>query len=123
MAKKPTLTKVILPQRRKELFTRQRLINLLYDLLDEKLILVIAPAGYGKTSLLIDFAYQVDLPICWYALDELDQTAERFFTYFITALQQRFPAFGKTSRAALNAINPFNPDINQLVSVIVNDAY
>jgi ATP/maltotriose-dependent transcriptional regulator MalT/two-component SAPR family response regulator len=123
MAKKPTLTKVILPQRRKELFTRQRLINLLYDLLDEKLILVIAPAGYGKTSLLIDFTYQVDLPVCWYAVDELDQTPERFFTYFIAALHQRFPTFGEASSVALKAINPFNPDINQLVSVIVNDAY
>jgi ATP/maltotriose-dependent transcriptional regulator MalT len=123
MAKKPTLTKVILPQRRKELFTRQRLINLLYDLLDEKLILVIAPAGYGKTSLLIDFAYQMDLPVCWYAVDELDQTPERFFTYFIATLHQRFSAFGEASSTALRAINPFNPDINQLVSVIVNDAY
>jgi len=123
MARKPTPTKVILPQRRKDLFTRQRLINLLYDLLDEKLILVIAPAGYGKTSLLIDFAYQVDLPVCWYAVDELDQTPERFFTYFIAALHKRFPEFGEASWAALKAINQFNPDINQLVSVIVNDAY
>ena len=123
MARKPTPTKVILPQRRKELFTRQRLINLLYDLLDEKLILVIAPAGYGKTSLLIDFAYQVDLPVCWYALDDLDQAPERFFTYFIAALHLRFPEFGEASKAALKALNPFNPDINQLVSVIVNDAY
>ncbi len=123
MAKKPTLTKVILPQRRKELFTRQRLINLLYDLLDEKLILVIAPAGYGKTSLLVDFAYQVDSPVCWYAVDELDQTPERFFTYFIATIHHRFPTFGEASRAALRAINPFTPDINQLVSVIVNDAY
>jgi LuxR family transcriptional regulator, maltose regulon positive regulatory protein len=123
MARKPTPTKVILPQRRKDLFTRQRLINLLYDLLDEKLVLVIAPAGYGKTSLLIDFAYQVDLPVCWYAIDDLDQTPERFFTYFIAALHRRFPDFGDASKAALKAINQFNPDINQLVSVIVNDAY
>ncbi|MFZ0534529.1 MAG: tetratricopeptide repeat protein [Anaerolineales bacterium] len=123
MARKPTPTKVILPQRRKELFTRQRLINLLYDLLDEKLILVIAPAGYGKTSLLIDFAYQVDLPVCWYAVDDLDQTPERFFAYFIATLHRGFPTFGEASKAALKAINPFNPDINQLVSVIVNDAY
>ncbi len=123
MAKRPTLTKVILPQRRKELFTRQRLINLLYDLLDEKLILVIAPAGYGKTSLLVDFAHQVDFPTCWYAVDELDQTPERFFTYFIAAIHQQFPAFGDASRTALKAVNPFTPDINQLVSVIVNDAY
>jgi LuxR family maltose regulon positive regulatory protein len=84
---------------------------------------VIAPAGYGKTSLLIDFAYQVDLPACWYAVDELDQTPERFFTYFIAALHRRFPTFGEASKAALKTINPFNPDINQLVSVIVNDAY
>jgi ATP/maltotriose-dependent transcriptional regulator MalT/two-component SAPR family response regulator len=123
MAKKPTLTKVILPQRRKELFTRQRLINLLYDLLDEKLILVIAPAGYGKTSLLVDFASQVDSPVCWYTVDELDLTPERFFTYFIAAIHQQFPSFGEASKAALKAINPFTPDINQLVSVIVNDAY
>ncbi len=123
MARKPTPTKVILPQRRKELFTRQRLINLLYDLLDEKLILVIAPAGYGKTSLLVDFAYQVDLPVCWYAVDELDQSPERFFTYFIAALHRRFPGFGEASRVALKALNPFNPDLNQLVSVVVNDAY
>jgi len=123
MIKKPTLTKVILPQRRKELFSRQRLINLLYDLLDEKLILVIAPAGYGKTSLLIDFSYQLDLPVCWYSVDELDQTPERFFSYFIASLQQRFPTFGETSTTALAALNPFNPDINQLVSVIVNDAF
>jgi LuxR family maltose regulon positive regulatory protein len=123
MARKPIPTKVILPQRRKDLFTRQRLINLLYDLMDEKLVLVIAPAGYGKTSLLIDFASQVDLPVCWYAVDELDQTAERFFTYFIAALHRRFPEFGEASKAAVRAINPFNPDINQLVSVIVNDAY
>jgi LuxR family maltose regulon positive regulatory protein len=123
MARTPTPTKVILPQRRKELFTRQRLINLLYDLLDEKLILVIAPAGYGKTSLLIDFAYQVDVPVCWYAIDEIDQTPERFFTYFIAALHRSFPGFGAASNAAVKALNPFKPDINQLVSVIVNDAY
>lgn len=123
MARKPTPTKVILPQRRKELYTRQRLINLLYDLLDEKLVLVIAPAGYGKTSLLIDFAYQVDLPVCWYAVDDQDQSPERFFTYFVASLHRRFPEFGETSKAAINALNQFNPDINQLVAVIVNDAY
>src|SRR5512139_2179633 len=103
MARQRTQTKVVLSRRRRDLLTRQGLINLLYDLMDEKLVLVIAPAGYGKTSLLIDFSYQVDLPVCWYAVDELDQTAERFFTYFIAALHKRFPAFGETSKAALAA--------------------
>ena len=109
MAKKPTLTKVILPQRRKELFTRQRLINLLYDLLDEKLILVIAPAGYGKTSLLVDFAHQVDFPVCWYAVDELDQTPERFFTYFIAAIHQQFPCIWRGFQSSPKGDQPIQP--------------
>jgi LuxR family maltose regulon positive regulatory protein len=77
----------------------------------------------GKTSLLVDFASQVDLPVCWYAVEELDQSPERFFSYFIAALQRQFPEFGEISNAAVKALNQFNPDIDQLVSVIVNDAY
>ena len=66
-------TKLITPQRRKELLSRPRLLEMMSDLLDFRLIIVAAPAGYGKTSLLIDFASQFDWPVCWYALDPLDQ--------------------------------------------------
>jgi LuxR family maltose regulon positive regulatory protein len=118
-----TRTKVILPQRRKELLSRPRLINLLYDLLDYKLILVIAPAGYGKTSLLLDFTHQVDLPVCWYSLDTFDQGILRFITHFIAAINQRFPSFGALSNTALEAASQLAPDINRLVTVIVNDIY
>jgi ATP/maltotriose-dependent transcriptional regulator MalT/DNA-binding SARP family transcriptional activator len=118
-----TRTKVILPQRRKELLSRPRLVNLLYDLLDYKLILVIAPAGYGKTSLLLDFIHQVDLPVCWYSLDALDQTILRFIAYFIAAIHQRFPSFGTQSTIALEAASQLSPDINRLITVIVNDIY
>ena len=118
-----TRTKVILPQRRKELLSRPRLINLLFDLLDYKLLLVIAPAGYGKTSLLLDFTHQVDLPVCWYSLDTLDQAILRFIAHFIAALNQRFPSFGAQSTIALDAASQLSPDINRLVTVIVNDIY
>ena len=60
MAKNPiiTQTKIITPQRRRNYLSRPRLLELLNELLDFRLIIVAAPAGYGKTTLLVDFAHQ-----------------------------------------------------------------
>jgi LuxR family transcriptional regulator, maltose regulon positive regulatory protein len=118
-----TRTKVVLPRRRADLLSRQRLLDTLYDLLDCKLIIISAPAGYGKTSLILDFAYQVDIPACWYSLDTLDHDIQRFITYFIACIAQRFPSFGNQSYAALEAANPAELDLDRLVTAIVNDAY
>ena len=116
-------SKIIPPRRRSELLSRQRLLDLLYDLLDYKLVILAAPAGYGKTSLLIDFADQSDLPVCWYALDTFDRDIQRFVSYFIASIRERFPAFGLDSSAVLESANQSDLDIPNLVSTIVNEVY
>jgi ATP/maltotriose-dependent transcriptional regulator MalT/DNA-binding SARP family transcriptional activator len=118
-----TRTKVIVPRRRADLLSRQRLLDQLYELLDYKLIILTAPAGYGKTSLLVDFAHQAELPVCWYALDNLDQDPQRFIAHIIASIAHTFPAFGKHSAAALDSTSQTNLDVNQMVSIIVNDVY
>jgi LuxR family maltose regulon positive regulatory protein len=118
-----TITKVILPQRRNDTISRQRLLDLLYELLDNKLILVSAPAGYGKTSLLVDFAHQADLPVCWYALDELDNDPDRFVAHLIAAVRQQFGSFGSQSVAVLNSAQLSGLDIDRMVSTLVNEVY
>ena len=90
-----TRTRIIVPRRRPEILSRPRLLDELLDLMDARLIIVAAPAGYGKTSLLIDFVHHLEWPVCWYALDPLDQDPLRFVAHFVAALQLRFPHFRK----------------------------
>ena len=118
-----TRTKIVLPRRRSDLLSRQRLVDALYDLMDCKLIIVAAPAGYGKTSLIIDFAHQAEFPACWYALDPLDRDIRRFLTYFIAAIRQRFPTFGQHSISALEGAGSGELDLDRMVTTVVNDAY
>lgn len=118
-----TRTKIIVPRRREELLSRSRLLALIDELLDNRLIIVAAPAGYGKTSLLVDFAHATPWPVCWYSLDALDQEPQRFIAHFISALNQRFPGFGKSCLAALQSMGQDRLDLDVLVSLIINDAY
>lgn len=71
-------TKIRPPVRRGPLLDRPRLLNFLREHIDKTLILISAPAGYGKTALLVQFYHDTDLPVAWYSLNETDQNTHRF---------------------------------------------
>ena len=60
-----------------------------------RLVILCAPAGYGKTTLLSDFADHSQFPCCWYFLDRMDVDRLIFLEMLLTSIRQRFPAFGK----------------------------
>lgn len=118
-----TRTKIIPPRRRSDLLSRQRLLDTLYELIDFRLIILIAPAGYGKTFLLVDFAHSTELPVCWYALDPLDRDLYRFFVHFIASISEQFPEYGKASSAALEGLIQHQSTLDQFITTVVNEIY
>jgi LuxR family transcriptional regulator, maltose regulon positive regulatory protein len=86
-----------------------------------KLVLLHAPAGYGKTTLLADFARQTQFPCCWYSLDHTDTDRITFLTVLLMSIRQRFPEFGReldpllTGVASEHANNPENADYFDMI--------
>lgn len=94
--------KILIPQRPSYLVSRPRLTELLGSIIERRLITLSAPAGYGKTSLLIDFANDTRvLPICWYTLDEYDQDPWTFLSYLAAAVGRQFPGTTRQTAALL----------------------
>ncbi len=89
------LSKVLQPQKRRETLRRARLIDKLHDNIHRKLTYLSAPAGYGKTSLLVDFASDLDARVCWYHITPGDEDLRQFGLYLVSAFQQKFPGFGQ----------------------------
>ncbi|MFD0961581.1 LuxR C-terminal-related transcriptional regulator [Paenibacillus chungangensis] len=86
-------TKLHIPRQRSALVTRPRLIHRLNEGLNRALTLVTAPAGYGKTTLLSEWATIVDTPVAWVSLDQGENDRMRFWAHTIAALKQAYPEF------------------------------
>jgi LuxR family maltose regulon positive regulatory protein len=119
----PIVTKIRVPRRRPDLLSRRRLVDLVHAYLDRKLILISAAAGYGKTTLLIDFAHDTELPVCWYSLDPFDADLHIFLEHLIAAIAQRFPTFGERSRTFLRQVADPGRNLYPLVATLVQEIY
>ncbi len=84
-------TKLTIPQSRVDLVPRPQLIARMQSELRRKLLIVVAPAGYGKTTLLSTWTAQSDIPVAWVSLDERDNEALRFWSYVLAAVDSLRP--------------------------------
>jgi len=81
---------------------RERLVDLVHSYLPRKLIVVAAPAGYGKTTLLADFTAHSDFPVFWVRLTPADHDERRLAEMIVATLRRRFRRVMRETR--LNAL-------------------
>lgn len=65
--------------------------------------LILAPAGFGKTTLIAEWARTADMPVAWLSLERSERSSERFLSYLIHALQQVSPQVGQTAQVMLTS--------------------
>jgi LuxR family transcriptional regulator, maltose regulon positive regulatory protein len=84
-------TKLHVPRPRPGFVPRGRLVEALSEGLARGRVLVCAPAGFGKTSLLAGWAHGSGRPVAWLSLDGGDSDPARFWRYAVAALDRARP--------------------------------
>jgi LuxR family maltose regulon positive regulatory protein len=114
-------TKLQIPPRRLALVSRPHLIEQIDQGLrsGHKLILVCAPAGFGKTTLVAEWLRRLERPIAWLSLDDSDNDPARFLAYLIAALRQIDAGIGEATEALLESPQP--PPLEVVLTSLINE--
>ncbi len=136
-------TKLYIPPPHPACATRARLFEQLDAglRLGHRLLLICAPAGFGKTTLLSEWIGNFRLPIldfgseltpddttpkskiknpksCWLSLDEADNDPTRFLLYLLAALETAYPDIGADARAMIQPPQPLQ--LTTILTVLLN---
>jgi LuxR family maltose regulon positive regulatory protein len=121
-------TKLHIPPLRADRVSRTRLIARLDEGLrpGNRLILLSAPAGYGKTALLAEWARakrEGGLRAAWLSLERSENDPARFWAYVIAAIQAVEPGLGQGMQAMLRAAgSPLAPLRSEaMLTVLINE--
>lgn len=85
----------------------------------QRVILVAAPAGFGKTTLVAEWVSQNGRAATWLSLDQEDNDPARFFNVFIGALQRIDPRIGQAAQEAFGLPQPLV--LSRWMSPLIND--
>lgn len=109
----PFVTKILVPNLRDFMVRRSSLLELLMSRIDKRVQLVCAPAGYGKTALLVKFGAELDAPPCWYSFSPEDRDVVSFIRSCVHAVRVRFPDFGAQCISLLRGT--VDPDAHSII--------
>lgn len=97
-------SKISPPAPGRAILSRPRLVDWLLNQSRARLVLVSAEAGYGKTTLLNEFALQTRDTCVWYRMEPSDGDWITFLSYMVAALRDVWPGFGRPTEALLRNV-------------------
>jgi LuxR family maltose regulon positive regulatory protein len=112
-------TRLYVPRPRPYLVHRPRLIQRLQQGMERTLILLSAPAGFGKSTLIADWLASSRIPAVSLSLESRDNDPTRFFSYLLAALKTYDPQLGGTKHALLHPLQP--APLESMLTLLIND--
>lgn len=117
---RPTLlpTKLYPPEAgARAMLVRGALIERLFEQRDKRLLILSAPAGFGKSTVLLQFGQrlqQAGARLAWLSCDEADSEPQRLLLYLIGAIERAVPGFGE------QAVNLLQSEISLPLEAVID---
>lgn len=109
-------TKVCRPEPSDKAVLRERVVEKLARTMEYKVVTVVSPAGFGKTTAVSTWSATLsDTAVAWLHVDEVDSGADRFWSYFLGALEMADPALGARLDAMLALQGPVHAFLDELI--------
>lgn len=87
-----------------------------------RMVVLAAPAGWGKTTLLAQWAIAADLPVAWYTLDAADHDPQRFLDYLLHAVGPFVPGAAELAARIDSSLPQSLAEIAHEAALIIADA-
>lgn len=114
-------TKFYVPTAPGPLVSRSRLTSLLNESLKYPLVLISAPAGFGKTTLLSSWVHSLtakNFHLAWVSLDEEDNDPWLFCSYMLSAFDQQQPGYFAPLLTSLQSSQA--PPLKYVLAALIN---
>ncbi|MHB8104135.1 MAG: tetratricopeptide repeat protein [Dehalococcoidales bacterium] len=118
---RPSNAKLLVPQLGSGHVYRERLTDILHNNIQKRLQVISAPAGYGKTTLLTDFAHNIDIPVCWYSINIEDEDPKLLLEGILASITSHFATFGQLTASQLAATDDIRKDATHLLTILTNE--
>jgi ATP/maltotriose-dependent transcriptional regulator MalT/DNA-binding SARP family transcriptional activator len=116
----PVETKLVRPNPGAHVLDRPHLIEALGEHADRPLTLIVADAGYGKTTMLATYVRALGRPVVWYSLMPSDADLVVFCRCLLSGLRREYPRFGRPFEQALEEARPGTRSAEMLAGTLAN---